>query len=162
MTTKNEFAAWVQPLAAAYREDRAQAVRRARSLSDGELSRPTGDEGWSVREEMLHIAASDTDFLLLFAALLRGETLDTSMFADIDARNARNLAAWQDRSMREVADELESNGLATQDLLSQLTDEDESRQPEGVPFAISQLLGGYGQHGPYHVGQIRQALGENK
>ena len=159
--TRYEFAIWVGPLAAAYREDRAEAVRIARSVSDVELSRPTGDEGWSVREEMLHIAASDTDFVGVLGAIVRGETPDTSVFADIDARNARNLAAWQGRSMRELADELESNGRETQELLSQLKVEDESRQPGGVPFAIGQLLAGYGQHGPYHVGQIRQALDGN-
>src|SRR4029079_17499282 len=133
-----------------------------RSLTDAEMSRPTGDEGWSVRQEMLHIAASDADFLPVLTAIVSGKTPDTSVFADIDARNARNLAAWQSRPMNEVADELENNGIATQELLGRLTDDDESRQPDGVPFAIGQLIAGYGQHGPYHLGQIRQALGRNE
>ncbi len=154
-----EFAAWVESLAASYRGDRAEAVQLARSLSDGELKRPTGDEGWTVREEIVHVAASDTDFVRTLGSILDGGTPDMSVFADIDARNARNLAAWQGRSMGEVANELERNGHATQEMLARLTDADESRQPDGLPFPLNQLLNGYGQHSPYHLGQIRRAVG---
>lgn len=154
------FAPWVEPLAASYRENRAVAVRLARSLTREQMSAPTGDEGWAVREEMLHIAASDPDFLRVLGAIIGGETPDTGVFADIDKRNARNLSEWASRTLQEVGDELEANGLALQELLSQLTDEDEVRQPEGMPFSIGQLIVGYGSHGPYHVGQVRAAIGQ--
>jgi uncharacterized damage-inducible protein DinB len=160
MATEGEFATWVEPFAVAYREHRVDAVRAARAMSESDLDRPTGDEGWSVREEMLHIAASDGDFIGALSAIIAGGAPDMSLFADIDGRNARNLAAWQGRSMDEVATAYEKNGRALQGLLARLTDEDESRQPEGMPFAISQLIAGYGQHGPYHLGQVRQALGQ--
>jgi uncharacterized damage-inducible protein DinB len=157
--TTHSFAAWVEPLAASYRGNRAEVVQLARTLTEEQLSRPTGDEGWSVRKEVTHIAASDPDFVRTLNAILDGGTPDLSLFTDIDARNARNLEAWKDRSVEEIAGELESNGLALQDLLARLADDDEGRQPEGLPFPIGFLINGYGQHGPYHLGQIRQAIG---
>ena len=154
------FAAWVEPLASSYRENRADVLELARTLTDDQLSLPTDDAGWSVREEATHIAASDPDFIKMLGALLDGEPLDMSVFADIDDRNARNLAAWKERSIDEVSGALEDNGRVLQELLARLTDEDENRQPEGMPFPLSGLINGYGQHGPYHLGQIRAAIGE--
>jgi uncharacterized damage-inducible protein DinB len=156
---ENKFAAWVEPFAKQYRENRADAIDLARSLSADALGRPTGDTGWSVREELVHIAASDSDFLRTLGAILRGENVDTSVFADIDARNARNLAECQGRSIEQVASDLEQNGEALQKLVAQLTDGDESRQPEGFPFPLRGLIEGYGMHEPYHVAQIRTAIG---
>jgi len=157
-----KFAAWVEPLAASYRESRADLVQLARTLTDEQLSRPTGDEGWSVRKEVTHIAASDPDFLKTLNAILDGGTPDLDIFTDIDARNARNLERWKNRSMEEMTGELESNGQALQDLLARLTADDKARQPEGLPFPLGFLINGYGQHGPYHLGQIRQAIGQSE
>jgi hypothetical protein len=154
------LAAWVQPFADSYRDSHAVAVQLARTLTREQMATPTGDEPWTVREEMLHIAASDPDFIRVLTAIVRGEAPDTSVFADIDKRNARNLSEWASRSMQEVGDELESNGLVLQGLLAQLKDEDEARQPAGVPFATKDLIAGYGQHAPYHIGQIRKAIGQ--
>jgi len=154
-----QFAAWVGPFAERYRESGAEAVRLARSLSDDELKKPTGNTSWFVRDELVHMAASGGDFLTTLGSVLRGDNVDTSVFADIDARNARNLEARRDRSMDEVASELENNDTALQNLLTQLTLEDEARKPAGMPFPLNQLLNGYAQHDPYHLGQIRDALG---
>ena len=158
MTTQ-EYAAWVAPLAARDGESRSEAVRLARSLGDADLAKRTGDTGWTVRDELTHMASSDPDFLAMLRAILRGEKADTSVFADIDGRNARNLEARHGRSIDEIASELEENGRSLQQLLAQLTDDDESRQPEGVPFPIRGLVDGYSQHAPYHLTQIRGALG---
>src|SRR5262245_60369394 len=127
--SERTFAAWVEPLAASYRENRAAVVELARGLSDEQLARATGDEGWSVRTEFTHIAASDPDFVKTLTLILDGGKADLSIFNDIDARNARNLDAWKDRSMPNIAAALENNGRTLQLLLSRLTDEDESRQP---------------------------------
>ena len=154
------FASWVELPAASYRENRAEAVRLARSLTREQMAAPTGDEGWTVREEMLHIAASDPDFIRALGEIIRGGSPDMSLFNDIDKRNARNLSEWASRPMREVGDELESNGEALQRLLAQLKEDDESRQPDGMPFSIGQLVAGYGTHGPYHVGQVHAAIGQ--
>lgn len=157
----DKFAGWVESLAASYRVDNAEAVRLARSLSNDDLKRPTGDLGWTVREEIVHVAAADTDFTRMLGSIVGGGTPDIAVFADIDARNARNLAAWQGRSLEEIARELERGGQVMQALLARLTDADESRQPEGFPFPLNQLLSLYGQHGPHHLGQIRLAVGED-
>src|SRR5581483_9180931 len=144
------FAAWVAPHAAAYQQHRAEAARLARSLSPEQLARPAADAGWTVRDEILHIASSDPDFIGMLGPLVAGGTPDTSAFADIDARNARNLAAWANRSMAEAAEALERNGREIEALLAQLKDEDETRQPDGLPFPLGQIVMGYGMHAAYH------------
>jgi hypothetical protein len=156
---KHAFAAWVEPFAASYRESRAQVVRLAHAASDSDLTRPSGDEGWTVREEFVHIAASEDDVIRTLGAVLRGEAVETSIFEDIDGRNARNLADRKDRPMPQIAADLERNGEALQELLAKLSAGDESRQPEGFPFPLRGLVEGYGMHEPYHLGQIRAAIG---
>ncbi|MBI5288456.1 MAG: maleylpyruvate isomerase N-terminal domain-containing protein [Chloroflexi bacterium] len=159
MTAKQDFAAWVSPLAARDRDARAEAARLARSLSAGDLTKPTADAGWSVGDELKHMASSDPDFLKVLGAILGGEAVDMTVFADIDARNATHLAERRERSMDETATELEESGRSMGVLLARLTDEDESRQPEGLPFPLRALIDGYTMHAPYHVEQIKAALG---
>ena len=153
-----EFATWVQPIAASYHDAHLEAIQRARMLNAGELALPTGDRGWSVRDELAHMAASDEDFIATLGAVLDGKQVDFSVFADIDARNARNLDAWSTRSVEDIASALERSDAALQELLARLTPEDEQRTPEGFPFPLSQMLQGYGMHHPYHLEQISGAL----
>jgi uncharacterized damage-inducible protein DinB len=158
MTDAAAFASWVEPIAMRYRESGAAAVALARSLRGDELTRPTGDAGWSVREELAHMAASEADFVATLGAVVRDETVDASTFADIDSRNARNLAARSERSPAEIAAELEQESAELNRLLTQLKAEDAARTPDGMPFSLEQLLTGYSMHSPYHLGQIRAAL----
>ncbi len=157
--TERSFAPWVEPFAAKYRESREEALRLARSLTPADLGKPAGDDAWTVRDELVHIAGADPDFLRTLGAVVRGETADTSIFADIDARNARNLEARKDFAITRIADDLAANGEALQDLLAKLTAADEARQPEGFPFPLRGLVEGYGGHEPYHLGQIQRAIG---
>jgi hypothetical protein len=152
------FVAWVAPIAAKYRASQAEAVQIARSVSDAELSRSTSDDGWTVRDELVHIEASTADFVETLGTLLRGDAVDMSVFADIDGRNARNLTARKDRPMADIVNDLASVSSALAELLAQLTDEDELRQPAGMPFPLGQMMEGYAMHDPYHIGQIRGAI----
>ena len=152
------FAGWVDPFAQRLRESRAEAVRLARSLGQEDLAAETADAGWSVRDELAHIASSDDDFLGFVRAVQRGETPDTSVFADIDERNARNLQSREGQSIARIANDLEENGIALQTVLQKFGEGDEARQPEGMPFTLGQMVHGYVQHEPYHLGQIREAV----
>jgi uncharacterized damage-inducible protein DinB len=157
--TVQRFAAWVEPIAAQYRDGIAEGLRLARALRPEQLSLPSAeDAGWTVRDELVHMAASGGDFQRLLGAIVRGEQPDTSVFADTDARNARNLEARKAHSLEQVAAELEENGRVQQGLLAQLTDADESRTPDGMPFGLKDLLAGYGQHDAYHLAQIAAAI----
>lgn len=106
------------------------------------------------------MAAADSDFIPTLDSILAGGTPDASIFAHIDERNAEHLAARENQPIAEVADELERNAHAIDELLLKLTDDDQSRTPQGVPFAVGQLIDGYAQHHAYHLGQINAALDE--
>lgn len=152
------FAGWVTPIAEQFRQNRSEAVLLARTLDDKRLAQLTDDTGWSVRDELAHIAGSDVDFIGVLTAVLDGATPDTTIFADIDGRNARNLAARSGQPMGQIASDLESNGEALRALIGRMTDSDETRQPDGFPFPLSGLIQGYAQHEPYHIEQIRKAI----
>ena len=153
-----QFAAWVEEIALRYRDAHEEAIERARALSADELAMATGDSGWSVKDELAHMAASDEDFAKTLGSVLDGQRADLSVFADIDERNARNLDAWSTRSTEEIAAALERSDGALQELLARLTAEDEQRVPDGFPFPLAQMLQGYGMHHPYHLEQIAGAL----
>ncbi len=159
MTTAEGYAPWVEPIASAHRKVRAETLRVVRSLSDTQLARDAGDPGWSVRDELVHIAASESNVVKVLRAITEGQTADMSFFADLDANNARALEAARDRSMQDIADDLDALGGELQVLLARLAIEDETRQYAGLPFPIGQLVAGYQGHEPYHLEQIRAAVG---
>jgi uncharacterized damage-inducible protein DinB len=156
--TDRTFAQWVEPIAYAYHDAHEEAIEFARTLSDDDLAKPTGDSGWSVRDELTHMAASDGDFVKTLNAVLNGEQVDLTVFDNIDERNANHLAGWSDRPREDIAAELERNDSKLQDLLARLTPADESRTPAGFPFTLEQMLQGFGMHHPYHLEQIAGAL----
>jgi uncharacterized damage-inducible protein DinB len=153
-----DFAAWVRPIAESYHDVHEEAIAHARTLPDEDLAKPTGDSGWSVRDELTHMAASDGDFVSTLASLVNGENVDLSVFDNIDERNARHLTAWADRPREEITAELERRDGELQGLLARLTDEDAQRTPEGFPFPLADMLRGYEMHGRYHLEQIAGAL----
>lgn len=157
MTT---FAGWASPLVTKDLGHRAEAVTLARTLDSTALARRTADDGWTVREELAHMASADADFIPRLAAMLDGEGVDMSVFAETDARNAQHLAERADQTAESIANELETNNRELETLYGRLTDEDAERQPPGLPFTLSALIAGYSQHGAYHVGQIQNALKE--
>jgi hypothetical protein len=155
----NDPPAWVRPFAERDHESRTEAAQLARSLDASALARATGDTGWTVRDEITHMATADADFIPLLRAIISGEQPDTSVFADTDARNARNLEENRGRPAGDIARELEENGRTIAELFATLSDADETRQPAGFPFPLIGLIDGYSQHHQYHVGQIKSATG---
>ena len=153
-----DFADWVRPIAANYHDAHEEAIEQATSLSDEDLAKPTGDSGWSIRDELTHMAASDGDFVRTLTALVNGQRVDTSVFDNIDERNARHLAGWADRPREEIAGELERRDEELQALLARLSDEDGQRTPEGFPFPLADMLAGFEMHHRYHLEQIAGAL----
>jgi uncharacterized damage-inducible protein DinB len=160
MTTTRDlqFAPWVAPIAAAHRDVREETLLLARSVSDADLARETGDRGWCVRDEFVHIAASESNVVKVLGAVTSGGTPDMSFFNDLDANNARVLEASRGRSIQSVTDDLDQHGRDLQILLARLTPDDQSRTYAGLPFPIGQLVAGYQGHEPYHLEQIRTAV----
>jgi len=152
------YASWVEPIAFAYHDAHVEAIEYARTLSEEDLAKPTGDSGWFVKDELAHMAASDGDFVKTLSAVINGERVDLSVFDNIDERNAQNLTVWSGRSREDIATELERGDARLQELLQRLTPEDEARTPDGFPFPLEQMLQGYGMHHPYHIEQIAGAL----
>ena len=154
-----DYAAWVRPLAERDRAARVEAARIARTLDAGQLETPTGDSGWSVHDEFAHMTGADSTFGPVLETILIGGIPDLSVFADIDANNARLIKANRGRSPSDLADALDESGRVLAALFTRLTEADEHRQPDGMPLPLGQMMNGYSQHHAYHVGQVQAALG---
>jgi uncharacterized damage-inducible protein DinB len=163
MTTSRElhFADWVAPIAARHRDVRAETEQLAATLSPEQLARETSD-GWSIRDQFVHIATSEANVVSLLRAIARSEAPDLSVFADLDAKNARTLAEMQGYPMDALRSDLAARGLELQDALAKLGADDEATQYEGMPFPLGQLVAGYAGHEPYHLDQIRAVVGDKQ
>ncbi len=157
--TNATFVDWVAPHAASYRAVRAEAVTLALAATQEDLVHGTGDTGWTVLDEIVHLAIADEDFIRVLTTVIEGQVLDTSIFGDIDSRNAENLLKGRNRPIPELATALKHNSVTLVELLSRLNASDEFRQPEGFPFTLGKLVAAYGMHAPYHVAQLKDALG---
>ena len=161
MTTRT-FAPWVAPFAAKSRDDKAQVLAFARALPADAWERPSGLEGWAVKDVLAHIGkGNDQLFQKLLRQVIAGGPVDTSIFrdADTDAENARGVEERRGHTPDELIAELEEAGEEIQDLLSQLTEEHEHLRQEDPPFIFKGFLGMVDKesHSLEHLAQIRAA-----
>jgi uncharacterized damage-inducible protein DinB len=138
-------------------------------LSDDEFLRAR-DDGWSVRDHVVHVTAWERSLL----ALLRGEsrpaaiglTEEQEKAFDIDAINAHILDAAAGLSPAEVRAQSAATHAETVALLQSLTDEDVNQpyshyQPQAVPYeprpVFGWIAGDTFEHYEEHIGWLRQA-----
>ena len=162
MTTRT-FAAWVEPYAAKSRDDNAQVLGFARALHADAWERPSGLEGWMVKDVLAHIGkGNDQLFQKLLCQVIAGGPVDTAIFRDVDTdgENARGVEERRGHTPDELIAELEEAGEEIQDLLSQLTEEHEHLRQEDPPFIFKGFLGMVEKesHSLEHLTQLRTAL----
>lgn len=158
--TKREFAAWVEPIAATYRERRASLVAFARALPSGAWRRPAHQSGWTCKDLLAHVAG-DTDQNLHAAlrAVIDGRAIPLELFEDFDERNERDVEERRGRPVAELVEELIAAGEETQRLLSRLRDGDEDRREAGLRGTLADALSALAAHDAVHLDQLRAATG---
>ncbi len=161
--TTSTFAAWVEPFAAKQRDDDAQVLAFARALPAEAWERPSGLEGWSVKDILAHIGkGNDQLFQKLLRQVIAGGSIDTAIFRDVDTdgENARGVEERRGLTPEGLIAELEEAAEEIQDLLSQLTDEHEHLRQEDPPFIFNGFLGMVEKesHSLEHLAQLRTAL----
>ena len=155
--TERTFAPWVEPIAAKLRESRAQVAALARSIPAEAWSQPSPLPGWTYKDLLAHLAPTE-DFRTVLRAVVANEPVDASIFANVDARNAQQVEERRGHSVDELIAELEAGSEKTQELLSRLTEADESRRQADIPISLGEGLGIFSDHDQEHLPQLRAAL----
>jgi uncharacterized protein (TIGR03083 family) len=159
--TTRTFALWVEPIAAKFRDTRAELVATARAMPAEAWTRPSPNEGWTYKDLLAHVAGdTEKNFLTVLRLVIDRRPVDLATFTTgADERNARDIAARRGRTIDELIAEIEADGEETQELLTRFTDADENSQPEGLPMTVGdglrQLAGG---HDGEHLAHLRAAL----
>jgi len=154
-----QFAPWVEPIAAEYRERRAEFVAFARALPAGAWHRPVPGLDWTCRELLSHVAGDTGQNLHQgLRAVIERRPVPPELFHEFDERNARDIEQRRGRTVDELIDELVDAGEETQRLLSLLRPDDEQRREDGIPLTLAELLRQLAQHDAIHLAQLCEAV----
>ncbi len=159
--TDRTFASWVEPIAAMFSEQRAELVDLVRSVPLDAWSESSPNEGWTYRDLLGHVATRDPrDLRLVLNAVITKTRLDPAQMPleeDVPI-NEGLLGEVREASVEELAGRLEEDTEGILDLLSKLTDENESLRQRDFPMSLSEALTQMPQHERMHMEQLRTAL----
>ena len=160
MTTRT-FVPWVEPVAAAFQQQRAELVGLVQSIPVEAWDRPSPNEGWTYRDLLGHVATRDArDMRLVLQAVITKTPLDpTQLRAEEEVPiNDRLLAGVRDQSIGQIARGIETDTEGMLDLLAKLGDEDEHLRQAEFPMNLGEALKLMPQHQRNHMEQLRTAL----
>ena len=156
------FAPWVAPIAEQLRQSRQEIARTAHRFLPEMWSMPSPLEGWTYKDLFAHLSTGDWVCQTILRAVIANEPIEVDKVANLDwvnAGNARLLDERAERSAEDLIAEIEVEGEETQDLLTQLSEADESRTQEGAPMSLGQYLrDAFPGHDRDHLAQLKTAL----
>jgi uncharacterized protein (TIGR03083 family) len=161
--TERTFAAWLEPSVAKRHAEEKEVLAFARSLSDEQWAIPSGNDGWTLKDVMAHIGkGNDQLFQALLRQVIAGDKIDTEIFGtvDTDGENAEGVEQRKGLTPAQVITEFEEACDEVDDLLSQLTDEQEHLQQDDPPFILRTFVGLIDResHSIEHLKQMKAAL----
>jgi uncharacterized protein (TIGR03083 family) len=143
------------------RETRGQIVRKANQVPDEVWALPSPLPEWSYKDLLAHLASGDWICQIILRTTLANEQLDLGTIANLEwvtQGNAERLEERKQRPARELIEEVRAHSEETQELLSQLTEQDEGRTQEGAPMTLGAYLKGFPGHDRDHLAQLETAL----
>lgn len=153
------YAAWVQPLAERFAENRQAVLDFARLLPAESWERPSPLDGWTYRDILAHLASgNDKQFQLLLRAVITRTPLDRGASGNADAQNARNVEERRERRVDELLAELEQDAEACLELLAQLTEQQKDLRQEGFDLSFGEAVPMFTTHDLEHLAQLKTAL----
>jgi hypothetical protein len=141
--------------------DRAESI--AASLAPADWQKPVYKGGWNVKQAYCHLAAmaGGAAFVINLAASPPPPSGGGGGF-DVDAWNAREVAARQDRTIEEILAELKS-GCATSISVVEATSDELLAKEVTMPWGVSGTLAGVlvisvTGHNAEHLNDIERAV----
>lgn len=161
MTTTRAFAPWVEPVAAQLRQSRHEIVRAATQYLPEFWGWMSPLPGWTYKDLLAHLATGDWLLQSILRSVIAGEPIDVANVTSLDWVNAANAERLEERKSRtpeELVAEVEAESAETQELLAQLTEQQEQLSQAGAPVTLGQYLATFPAHDRDHLAQLRVAL----
>jgi uncharacterized protein (TIGR03083 family) len=139
---------------------RGAVLALVEGLSQADFARPTANAGWSVKDEIAHLASIEARIRLMLAAVLSGRAWSADR-AELDAFNAGCVEERRTWTAEAVIAELRTTGQETATLLAQLTPEQLDQQwdhPIFGPMTVERTAGIIARHLRSHAEELRAAL----
>jgi hypothetical protein len=160
--TSRTFVPWVEPVAQALADGRAQVLEFARSAPPDFWDKPSTVEGWRNKDLLAHNGRGNDQIMQkVLRAVTAGKKVDRAELpTDVDAANARGVGEQRDRSVAELIAAIEEEGAEIQDLLSKLSAEDEGVRQDDPPFVLEGFLRFVAREGHdlEHLAQLQAGL----
>lgn len=141
-------------------EARAELLRFVGSLTPAQLGRETPCEGWTVKDLLAHLAASEASLVASSRRALAGNPARPPGY-DVDRNNAEQVASRRDTPLADLEREMRRNRHETLALLAGLRDAQLDMPLEGtggVMRNVAWRLQRIGEHEREHLEHLRAAL----
>lgn len=149
-----------QQLLAEATDARDAVLALVEGLSEADFSRPTVNAGWSVQDEIAHLASIEARIRLMLTTVLGGGAWSADR-AELDAFNARCVEERRAWTPDAVIAELRETGQETASLFERLTPEQLDQQwdhPIFGPVTVERTAGIIARHQRAHAEELRSAL----
>ena len=162
--TERSYCDWVKPIAEADRESREELLTLARKLRPDDWQRPSGLEGWTLKDLLAHLAGgTGKNFQTVLECVLDRRPVDPAVLGAPDERNRQDVEERRDHTVAELIMEIEHEGAAVDLLLSRLTPEHEHLRQDNIPMSLGEGLSqNPGGHFREHLEHFKAALEDSR
>lgn len=143
------------------KEARQETVALARSLSPQELKVPVHLEGWTVKDVLSHVVASEAGLTATAVRMAGGRASPIPGF-NLHAANQRQVEKRRGQSMDELLAEMEVSRTELLRSLDNISDEQFGAKGflgSGIPTDVISVLRRVGDHELAHCREILGAIG---
>src|SRR4051794_9489473 len=99
---------------------RAEVIGLIERMGPGQIDRPSGNEGWSVKDTLAHLSSIEMRIRSLIEHALAGRAWASDAL-DLDTYNDRCVSERRSWTAEAIVDELRQSGLETEAVIARLT-----------------------------------------
>ena len=152
------FAAWVEPIAAQLRDNRAEVVAFARSLPAEAWDEPSTLEGWSRKDVLAHLAGDSNKVSTAAMRSANDPSVPHPSYGENEhVLNAKDIEARRDTSVAELIAEIEDDCKMWLELMARFEDNTDCRWP-GFPISLREYLDLMVPHDRDHLAEMHAGL----
>src|SRR5215470_6064182 len=137
--------------------ERQNVLKSVEGLNDEELTRPMGEDKWSIKDTLGHLAAWEGEVVKAFEQKARGERPTIGEITDFDSWNKVEAGKRKDLSVDEIRRELNDTRKRLLTVLSALPEDGDAWAPER---SSARLLNVLIQHDDHHSKKIWECRGQ--
>jgi len=129
-------------------------------IAEAEWATPTAVEGWTVRDQLAHLAYNQPGQPKVIRSILEGKGGTSSNF-DLNFYNRRGLEKQKDKSVEQLKSELAAGHTETLRALDEMSETDLDKRGNHASAGeatIDNIFRTIARHDREHTGYIREAL----